>query len=125
MSLNGRIFQLHQYEVRWYADAIDTSNFENLVGTEEWTPGIDGAEISFDAVWRTEDNPYTAPMQLTVGTLCGPIIIIPNRSLEPATQWTFTFVIVLESTMRQSVRDVIRYTGRFKNHGTFIAPPVH
>ena|SRR5882762_10595835 len=121
ITIGGTTLRANSYSITSSADLPEVTNFESG-GIGQYIPGVRDWELSFDAHWFTEDNPFRAPLAITNGATMNNINVFINKGLA-VSKWVFTTMLVMSVDMTQATRDTAHYTCRFKNTDTVAVFP--
>lgn len=130
--ISGSNLKANSVTVSWHADMLEVTHFTPEDDTTPRTPGygdyIEGvidAEVTLDAHWFSEDNPYSL-FPLRPGFLVSNVTVYLSKDATSAAFKTFVFPYMLVESIEhmQQVRDTIHFTARLKNRGKVIAYPV-
>jgi|SRR5581483_2850579 len=93
-------------------------------GYGNYVQGVIDADVTLDAFWFSDDNPYLAVgFNINPGVVVGPVVILLD-SVNVNKSWSFSKMIVESLDHMEAVRETIRFTARLKNCGTLLVAPV-
>ena len=121
LVLNGTTLRANSYSITASADLPEVTNFESL-GIGQYIPGVRDWELSFDAHWFSEDNPFRSPILLVNGAYITNVDVYILKT-SAGTKWSFTTMLVMSVDMTQATRDTAHYTARLKNTDTVAVFP--
>ena len=105
----------HHWSVDWKSEAFDVTTLENF-GNSGYLPGLYDADVTFDAFYDSNDNPFVNPPSLTPGSYVNITIFYVKNNLNLA--WILTYVLCTSIHSETGVRDVVRYsfTGKLSGY---------
>lgn len=121
ITINGTTLRANSYSITASADLPEVTNFESG-GIGQYIPGVRDWELSFDAHWFSEDNPFRAPLSITNGATLNNVNVFINKGTA-GTKWVFTTMLVMSVDSTQATRDTCHYTARLKNTDTVAVFP--
>lgn len=121
IKINGTTLRANSYSITCSADLPEVTNFESG-GIGQYIPGVRDWELSFDAHYFTEDNPFRAGPIIVNGATLNNIEVFLNKAVA-GNKWVFSTMLVMSVDMTQATRDTAHYTCRFKNTDTVVVFP--
>lgn len=126
VTLNGTTLRGNNVTINVKADIHDVTAFDQdtFVAPEDATAGyanfISGvleADISLEAHYFTEDNPFAGALAIAAGAYYNNLLIRLEKTRAPGVLWTFSKVVLESLDFMEQVRDAIHFSARFKNRG--------
>ncbi len=121
--ISGTTLRANSYSVTCTSDLPEVTNFESL-GIGSYISGVKDWELSFDAHWFSEDNPFRGALVINAGAALNNIYVSINKGVA-GTRWFFTSMLVMSVDMSQATRDTAHYTCRLKNTDTVVVYPTN
>lgn len=122
ITINGTTLRATSVTVNEKIDLLETTALDQdtlvgipitAVGIGCYVFGVSDTDVSVDAHWFSEDNPFQGPLNITVGTILSNVIITNTRALAGSV-WTFPVMLVESVDSTIQVRDTVRYSFRMR-----------